>query len=88
MFNVFRETFDMSKGAIRKLGGSHVVVVPPAFLKQTGLTAGSGVELAVRGDTLTVKPDRAPGLEELIKATPRKARLPGWDEMQPAGAEW
>lgn len=78
----------MSKAAIRKLGGSHFVVVPPVFLKQTGLTAGSTVELVVRGDTLTVKPDRAPGLDELIKATPKRARVPGWDEMPAAGAEW
>jgi antitoxin component of MazEF toxin-antitoxin module len=78
----------MSKAVIRKLGGSHFVVIPPTFLKQTGLTAGSTVEVAIRGDTLTVKPDRAPSLEELIKGTPRHARVAGWDEMPPAGAEW
>lgn len=77
----------MSKAAIRKLGGSHVVVVPPTFLKQTGLKAGSPVDVSIHGDTLTVKPDRTPGLAELIKATPRKARVEGWDEMPPAGAE-
>ena len=78
----------MSKAAIRKLGGSHFVIVPPTFLKQTGLTAGSTVEVAVRGDTLTIKPDRAPSLEDLIKATPKPARVPGWDEMPPVGAEF
>ncbi len=81
----------MSKAAIRKLGGSHVVVVPPAYIKQTGLTAGAAVELTVRGDTLTVKPNpdrnRAPSLEALIKATPKAARVKGWDEMPSAGVE-
>jgi antitoxin ChpS len=78
----------MSKAAIRKLGGSHVVVVPPTFLKQAGLSAGSTVDVSVRGDTLTVKPDKAPSLEELIKATPKKARVAGWDEMPAVGGEW
>jgi antitoxin component of MazEF toxin-antitoxin module len=78
----------MTKAAIRKLGGSHFVVVPPAFLKQAGLSAGSTVDVSVRGDTLTVKPDKAPSLEELVKATPKKARVPGWDEMPAIGGEW
>lgn len=78
----------MSKSAIRKLGGSHVLVVPPAFLRQAGLTAGSTVELSIRGDTLTVKPGRAPPLEELVKATPKRSRVDGWDEMPAAGEEW
>lgn len=78
----------MSKAAIRKLGGSHFVVVPPTFMKQAGLRAGSTVEVSVRGDTLTVKPDRAPSLEDLIEETPKEARVPGWDDMPPVGAEW
>lgn len=81
----------MSKAAIRKLGGSHVIVVPPTYLRQTGLSAGATVDLTVRGDTLTVKPDsdhnHAPSLEALIKTTPKTARVKGWDEMPSAGAE-
>lgn len=87
MFNMMIDGSKMTKAAIRKLGGSHVVVVPPAYLKQTGLNAGSSVELSVRGDTLVMKPRRAPSLEQLIKSTPKGSRVPGWDEITPAGTE-
>jgi antitoxin component of MazEF toxin-antitoxin module len=82
----------MTKTApLRRAGGSVTVVVPPTFLKQTGLTVGSTVELSVAGDRLTIRPaGRKLTLKDILDAAPadaRKQRAPGWDEMPPAGRE-
>jgi len=81
----------MSTTSLRRAGGSVTVVVPPTYLKKTGLSAGSRVEVSMTGDRLTVRPaGRKLTLADIIAATPRSARklrVPGWDEMPPVGRE-
>lgn len=45
---------------LRKLGGSVVLTVPPAFLEQLHLQVGATVGLAVDADSLVVKPRPRP----------------------------
>jgi antitoxin component of MazEF toxin-antitoxin module len=77
--------------SLRRAGGSVTVVVPPTYLKETGLTVGSTVELSVTGDRLTIRPaGRKLTLKDILDATPadaRNQRAPGWDEMTPVGRE-
>ena len=81
----------MSTTSLRRAGGSVTVVVPPAYLKQTGLAVGSSVEVSVAGDRLTIRPaGRKLTLRAILSGTPkdaRKMRAPGWDEMPDAGRE-
>lgn len=81
----------MSTSSLRKAGGSVMVTVPPAYLKQHGLAAGDLVKVEVRGDKLTVMPAKTRiRLADILKAAPRNAaalRADGWDEMPPAGNE-
>jgi antitoxin ChpS len=81
----------MSTSSLRKAGGSVMVTVPPAYLKQHGLSAGDLVEVEVRGDRLTVMPAKAKvRLSDILKAVPKDAaamRADGWDEMPPVGHE-
>lgn len=46
----------MSTHSLRKAGGSVMVTVPPAYLKRTGLKAGSAVKIDTRGDKLVIRP--------------------------------
>lgn len=81
----------MSNAALRKAGGSVMVTLPPAYLKQHGLSAGSVVELKVSGRQLVVTPGtKRLTLTDILAAAPknaRKQRVVGWDEMPPAGGE-
>lgn len=81
----------MSSAALRKAGGSVMVTLPPAYLKQHGLTAGSVVELKVSGRQLVVTPGaKKLTLADILSAAPRNARrlrAPDWDEMPAAGNE-
>jgi len=76
---------------LRKAGGSVMVTVPPPFLKKHRLSAGSTVEVEIKGDELRVRPGaKKLTLSDILKAAPRTARsqrAPGWDEMSPAGNE-
>ncbi|MDE2150644.1 MAG: AbrB/MazE/SpoVT family DNA-binding domain-containing protein [Gammaproteobacteria bacterium] len=76
---------------LRKAGGSVMVTVPPFYLKQHGLTAGSVVNVEIKGDELAITPGKAKlTLADILAAAPRNARrlrAPGWDEMPPAGNE-
>lgn len=81
----------MSRYSLRKAGGSVMVTIPPAYLKQNGLAAGSAVEVEERDDKLVITPARARvTLSDILKAAPknaRKLRAAGWDEMPEAGNE-
>lgn len=81
----------MSTTSLRRAGGSVTVVVPPTYLKQTGLSVGSSVEVSVAGDRLTIRPaGRKLTLREILDGTSkdaRKQRAPGWDEMPDVGRE-
>lgn len=81
----------MSQYSLRKAGGSVMVTIPPLFLKQTGLTVGSTVEVHTIGDKLTITPARPKVmLADILKAAPRNAhklRVEGWDEMPSTGRE-
>lgn len=82
----------MSTAALRKAGGSLILTVPSAFARQNRLSAGSAVAIEISGSTLTVRAASAvPTLADILKSAPRdakKMRVPGWDEMRPAGNEW
>ncbi len=56
---------------LRKVGGSVMLVVPPAFLDQLHLQAGATVGLAVEGDCLVVNPRPKPrySMAELLAAS-------------------
>jgi len=80
-----------ARTSLRRAGGSVTVVVPPTYLKHTGLRVGSSVELSVAGDRLTIRPAaRKVTLQDILDAASpdaRKQRVPGWDELPPAGRE-
>ena len=44
--------------SLRKVGGSVMLTVPPALLKELGLEAGLQVGLEIQGGELVVKPSR------------------------------
>ncbi|MFS2195548.1 AbrB/MazE/SpoVT family DNA-binding domain-containing protein [Pseudomonas sp. Pseusp88] len=74
----------MHKTNLRKVGGSIMLVVPPAFLDQLHLQAGSTVSLAIEDGRLVLTPKTRPGytLAELLAAA---------DYSQPQsvkGREW
>jgi antitoxin ChpS len=50
----------MPTTSLRKVGGSIMMVVPPAILDQLGLRAGAAVTLAVEGQRIVVEPERKP----------------------------
>ena len=82
----------MSTSSLRKAGGSVMVTVPPAFLKQHKLCAGDRVDIEIRDNKLTITPVKAKvRLADILKAAPKDAaalRADGWDEMRPVGKEW
>lgn len=83
----------MATVSLRKAGGSVMVTVPPVYLKQHGLEAGSKVEIQIKGDKMTITPGRNKvTLTDILAAAPavkdaRKLRAEGWDEMPSVGRE-
>ena len=78
----------MGNIALRGSGGSLILAVPATFAAQNHLAAGSLVIWKIEGDSLVVKPSRKkPTLAELIAATPKEARVEGWDDMAAVGNE-
>lgn len=67
---------------LRKVGGSVMLAVPPAFLDQLHLATGSKVGLAVDNGCLIVKPESSPRytLEELLAACDASAPLSDEDK--------
>jgi len=56
----FYITFYMYSITLRKLGGSVILTLPKAWLKQTGLDAGSDVALYIVDNKLMVEPVSRP----------------------------
>jgi antitoxin ChpS len=81
----------VSRYSLRKAGGSVMVRIPPAYLKQNGLTAGSAVEVEEHGGKLVITPAKTRvTLADILKAAPKNARtlrVEGWDDMTPVGNE-
>jgi antitoxin ChpS len=78
---------------LRKVGGSIMMVVPPAILEQLNLQAGTAVALAVDGQRLIVEPPRKPRytLQELLAQCDPDAPLSdedrAWINTSPVGRE-
>ena len=65
------------------------MTIPPSYVEQNHLDAGSRLFVEINGAELKVKPGRQrPKLAELLAATPENlALVAGWDEMADVGAE-
>jgi len=78
---------------LRKVGGSVMMVVPPAILDQLGLQAGASVAMAVDGERLIVERPRKLRytLDELLAQCDPNAPLSdedrAWVNSAPAGRE-
>ena len=78
---------------MRKVGGSVMLAVPPAFLEQLHLHVGSTVGIAIDGGRLMVEPTSRPRytLAELLAASdysqPQTALEREWVDTPPAGRE-
>jgi len=78
---------------LRKVGGSIMLVVPPALLKVPHLRPGQKVGLAVHSGRLVVEPQRRPrySLDELLAQCHPKARRAmeerEWLDDKPTGRE-
>ena len=78
---------------LRKVGGSVMMVVPPAILDQLQLKAGAAVALVVDGQRLIVEPPRKPRytLEELLSQCDPDGPLSdedrAWINSAPVGRE-
>lgn len=78
---------------MRKVGGSVMMVVPPAFLEQLNLQAGATVGLTVDGGRLVVEPRPRPRytLEELLAQCDASAAWSAedreWLDAKPVGDE-
>ena len=79
----------MLKAALRRSGGSFILTVPPSYVEQNHLDAGSRMIIEIVGDELKMKPERPRrSLAELLAATPKGlCRAKGWDELGSAGGE-
>lgn len=74
----------MHKTNLRKVGGSVMLVVPPAMLDLLALQAGASVSLTVADGRLIVEPQPGPvySLEELL------ARCDAGADIDPGDREW
>lgn len=81
---------------LRKVGGSVMVVVPPAMLDQLHLKAGATVGLAIDGDRLILQPQPKPRytLDELLAKCDASSPAPEmsegdrlWLNLPPVGRE-
>lgn len=78
---------------LRKVGGSVMLVIPPAFLDQLLLQAGSSVGVSVSGGQLVIDPKPKPHytLAELLAASdysqPQPAKEREWVDAPAAGNE-
>ena len=78
---------------LRKVGGSVMMIVPPAFLELLNLQAGATVGLAVDGGRLVVEPQPRPhySLGELLAQCDASAELSAedreWLDAKPVGDE-
>lgn len=78
---------------LRKVGGSVMLAVPPAFLDQLHLQAGATVDVAIANGCLVVEPQARPHytLEELLAASDYSQSQPAeereWIDSPAAGGE-
>jgi antitoxin ChpS len=78
---------------LRKVGGSVMLAVPPAFLDQLRLQAGAMVGLAVSHGSLMVTPSPRPRytLDESLAQCDASAEMPAddreWLDARPLGSE-
>ncbi len=78
---------------LRKVGGSIMLVLPPALLDILHLRAGARVGLAVRSGRLVIEPKPRPrySLDELLaqcdSKAPRGKEEREWLDDKPAGGE-
>ena len=78
---------------LRKVGGSIMLAVPPAFLDQLHLQAGATVGLAVDHGYLVVSPNPRPRytLDELLAQCDASAEVSAedreWLDARPVGGE-
>ena len=83
----------MHTTTLRKVGGSIMLTVPPAFLDQLHLQAGATVGLAVDRGCLVVNPNPRPRytLDELLAQCDASAQISAedreWLDTRPVGAE-
>lgn len=79
----------MFNASLRRSGGSLIMTIPPAYVEQNHLDAGSRLFVEINGAELKIKPGRqSRKLSELLAATPENlARVADWDEMPALGAE-
>lgn len=83
----------MHTTSLRKVGGSVMLTVPPAFLDQLHLQAGATVGIAVEQGCLVVNPDPRPRytLAELLAASdysqPQPADEQTWLDAPAVGGE-
>ncbi len=79
----------MLKAVLRRSGGSFILTLPPSYVEQNHLGAGSNLVIEINGDELKIKPDRPrPKLAVLLAATPLGlCRAKGWEGMGSAGSE-
>lgn len=83
----------MHTTALRKVGGSTMLVVPSAFLDQLEIKAGSFVEMAIDHGKLVVVPRtrRKYTLEELLAQCDESAEISNedkeWLNLKPVGLE-
>ncbi len=79
---------------LRKVGGSVMLAVPPAFLEQLHLQAGATVGLAIDHGRLVVEPKPRPRytLAELLAASdysqPQTAQEREWVDAPAVGGEF
>ncbi|MBS1813396.1 MAG: antitoxin [Acidobacteria bacterium] len=78
---------------LRKVGGSVMLAVPPAFLEQLHLEPGAEVGLAVEGERLVVETKKRPKytLDELLSksdySAPMDEETREWLDAPPVGRE-
>lgn len=78
---------------LRRVGGSVMLTIPPAMLKQLGLKSGATVGLAVDGGRLVVEAKQRPRytLEELLAQRGSEMQVSDqdreWLDVEPIGFE-
>jgi antitoxin ChpS len=82
----------MHRTNLRKVGGSVMMVVPPAVLERLDLRVGSVVGMEVEGQRLVIEGRKRPSykLEELLRGgaeEPLTGEDRQWVEMTPVGKE-
>ncbi len=79
----------MGTAALRRSGGSLIMVIPPAYAEQNHLVAGDSVRFKIEGQRLTVEPKRQRfDAAALLAETPAEfMSMPEWDSLPVVGQE-